>query len=384
MRTDQIRYVKTLEYYDGILLFEARDPIGGTYAASHIERVTGGDSYLLVGCDPERLRLHRHGMGELRGLLQDSAVFGWCRAELTSIDEPLTPVGELSTGPIPDDYLPGKGPSVAEYEVGNNVARRAQAEHKAVVEVSIDPPKSSEESLAPAATLVALLRRVETLTQRAALQSAVRDGEQDVAGLLKKGVGKLDVAEVSSGSVKVTFRELNVLGPHDKSPLAGALDYLDDMLENVGKSERVAAVAEEYNPGVVAAYAGLVRFLRDQRTGFSYTWSTPSSRTVSHRAISLSDARRLARELPNLKGDYLISEKVAVLNGILEMVDVSNKKWRLNDPTRGKVLGLVDWGGPGLNNITTGNEYSFGCREETKMDERKGQPVTRFYLIDIL
>ena len=33
----QIRYAKTLEYHGGIKVFEAKDPIGGTYLASMLE-----------------------------------------------------------------------------------------------------------------------------------------------------------------------------------------------------------------------------------------------------------------------------------------------------------------------------------------------------------
>ena len=383
MRADRIRHVRTLEYYDGILLFEARDPIGATYAASHIGPVEEGDVYLLVGCEPERLRLHRHGIGELRNLLQESADFGWCRAVLTDIDEPLTVIGEFHTRPIPDDYLPSAGPSFAEYDVVHEVARRARAERNTVVEISIDPPRIDREGLAPAATLVRLLRRIETLTQRAALHSVARDRGLDPATVAEERVGQLDVAEIARGSVKVTFQELNMPDPREESPLARALEYLDDMVESVGNSEDIAAAARTYNPGVVAAYAGLVRFLRDQRTGFSYTWSAPVGRTVSHRAISFSDARKLARELPTLKGDYLISERGVFLEGELEMADRSKGTWRLNDPVEGRQTGVVEGGGPDLGNLTIGNEYALACREEIRMDERRGLPTTTLYLLGI-
>lgn len=381
MRTNQIRYVRTLEYYEGILLFEARDPVGATYAASHIRQEPEGDLYLVVACDPERLSLLRHGVGSLRDLLQASAPFGWCLAVLTSLDEPLTVIEDIATSSIPDGYLPEAGPSDANYEADHEVSERAKAEHNTVVQLYIDPPKTVRKGLVPATTLVGLLRRIELLAQQAAVQATIIQNEgRGLESSVRKNLGQLEVVEIARGSVKITLQELNIPNPKEKSPLTLALEYTDSLFESVSDSDEIAETVKAYHPGVVNSFASLVRFLRDQKTGFSYTWSTPSTHGISHQAISLDQARELARRLPKLESGYLVSQRGIFLEGILEMADKTKKTWRLNDLRSGARTGFVDENGPDLASLVIGNRYVFSCREETRMDERKGQEVTRLYL----
>ena len=50
-----VKLTGILDYYDGIQLFAARDPIGGHYVCDMIDTVGDFDRYLVVGVRPDRL-----------------------------------------------------------------------------------------------------------------------------------------------------------------------------------------------------------------------------------------------------------------------------------------------------------------------------------------
>ena len=103
-----VKITEILDYYDGILVFVARDPIGGQYVASLIERTSQNDRYLVVGTRPERLTDLRNGKVELRTLLLEMPEGQWyITVPEGTLDDPMelepqsTPLGE-------SDYLPGE------------------------------------------------------------------------------------------------------------------------------------------------------------------------------------------------------------------------------------------------------------------------------------
>ena len=106
MKTAKITEI--LDYYDGILVFAAQDPIGGQYVASLIERTSQNDRYLVVGARPERLNDLRNGMVDLRTLLLEMPEGQWyITIPEGTLDDPM----ELEPQSMPlgeSDYLPGE------------------------------------------------------------------------------------------------------------------------------------------------------------------------------------------------------------------------------------------------------------------------------------
>ena len=102
-----VKITEILDYYDGILMFAAQDPIGGHYVASLIERTTENERYLIVGARPERLDDLRTGKVDLRTLLLETPGGEWyITTPEGTIDDPM----ELIHQPTPladSDYLPG-------------------------------------------------------------------------------------------------------------------------------------------------------------------------------------------------------------------------------------------------------------------------------------
>ena len=64
-----VKITEILEYYDGIQIFAARDPIGGHYIGDMIDTVGDYDRYAVVGVSPERLADFRNGQVDLRTVL---------------------------------------------------------------------------------------------------------------------------------------------------------------------------------------------------------------------------------------------------------------------------------------------------------------------------
>ena len=104
-----VKLAEVLEYYDGILLFTAQDPIGGNYICEAVDTVGDFDRYAVVGVRPERLEDFRAGRVDLRTLMLEAPEGEWyiTIADGTT-DDPL----KLEPQHVPlteTEYLPGEG-----------------------------------------------------------------------------------------------------------------------------------------------------------------------------------------------------------------------------------------------------------------------------------
>lgn len=104
-----IRPTKILDYYDGVLVFTAKDPAGGQYIGSIIDSDKGIDRYLVKGAAPERIKDLEAGRIDLRRLLLENPAAPWYLAyDGAAPDRPL----ELhpQDGPLAaTDFLPADG-----------------------------------------------------------------------------------------------------------------------------------------------------------------------------------------------------------------------------------------------------------------------------------
>src|SRR5258708_6614362 len=95
MSMKTIRFVRTLFYYDGPQVFEARDVIGGHYVAGLIEPQNGLDHYLVAGVGPTRFHQFRAGVIDLRRLLVEREEPEWYVATIEAgLDQPLRVVAQ--------------------------------------------------------------------------------------------------------------------------------------------------------------------------------------------------------------------------------------------------------------------------------------------------
>ena len=104
-----VKLTEILDYYDGIQIFAARDPIGGHYVCEMIDTVVDFDRYVVVGVRPERLDEFRTGEVDLRTLLLEAPDGEWFITIANgTIDDPLTLVPQQE--PLSEtEYLPDEG-----------------------------------------------------------------------------------------------------------------------------------------------------------------------------------------------------------------------------------------------------------------------------------
>ena len=104
-----IKLTDILEYYDGIQIFAAQDPIGGHYVGEMIDTVGDFDRYAVVGVRPERLDDLQVGRVDLRTIMLESPDGEWyITTAAGTIDDPLT-LEPQQTPLAETDYLPEEG-----------------------------------------------------------------------------------------------------------------------------------------------------------------------------------------------------------------------------------------------------------------------------------
>ena len=122
-----IRITEILEYYDGIQIFAARDPIGGHYIGEMIETVGDYDRYAVVGVCPERLADLRDGKVDLRTLLLEAPGGEWYTVMPEGeVDDPQKLIPQ-STPLAETGHLPGEGYFLGPKEAPDNGAAIARA-----------------------------------------------------------------------------------------------------------------------------------------------------------------------------------------------------------------------------------------------------------------
>ena len=121
MKAPEIRYTETLDYCDGIQLFAAEDATGGSYVAALVGLSEQADQYLVVGCEPENLRIFRSGAIDLKTLMERSAEQGWYIADVTDFGVPFSMSQQPGTV-IPKNLLPDDGMYLDEIQPDDDVA----------------------------------------------------------------------------------------------------------------------------------------------------------------------------------------------------------------------------------------------------------------------
>ena len=76
---------------------------------------------MVVGCEPESLRMFRSGGTDLKTLMEQSAKLGWYLAEVTGFDEPFS-IRSQPGHVIPKSLLPDAGMYLDEIPPDDNMA----------------------------------------------------------------------------------------------------------------------------------------------------------------------------------------------------------------------------------------------------------------------
>lgn len=365
----EIRYVSTLDYYDGILLFEAQDSIGGSYLATILEMGQDVDTYLMVRCRPDELRLFKQGEFELRQLFERSAQYGWFRAYLHSLNEPLT-VDYQTAETIPDNVLPEPGFRLDSADVAHEVARTARQDTSVVLQVVIDPREGVS-----AAALGTFLNSLQQFLNHIGGYCEGKDGE--LANFAQHTPRSYDMAvsELMAGSAKITLdRRFDAGLGGDVHPLTRALSTMHELFSAPASPQFIETLISTYGFRVAQSYLQLLLYLRSQRTGLTYTWASPLQSSLSHEFLTLDKVDWLAGALDwavNKEANFY-EETTDSFVGKLVMADLLSGRWRLDVYGEPKVIsGKVNGGIPKLETLILNNSYKFDCIVKTPRLPRK-------------
>ena len=374
-----ILHYRTLFYYDGPHVFEARDAIGGHYIAVMVgfeppdaagNAMRGqGERCLVAGVAPDRLRLFRSGAIDLRSLLLESVPSEHYLAAVDpAIDQPLR-LERLRTPLADSDFLPDPGFLLYDRPAEDHVLKEARERNNFVIELVTEPPEAASRHRIRVNTLAGILNRVQALVKYAcrAVIGTERRQDDDMLDV---------VVPASAGSFQVILEASNLpdlLGGHD---LGRALPRVDLLFENTANAGATLAVVKANRGHLAGAYLKLLRFLVRSGTGLRYSWAEPAFDRPVTRSVSRVDAGRLVEVLSTV--DRLASEKVTV-EGAFERFNRSSGAWGLLTE-EGRRTGKIASGGPSLDGLQVGGRYRFHCEEEIEEIDITGRESRTLYL----
>ena len=374
-----ILHHRTLFYYDGPHVFEARDAIGGHYVAVMVGSEPPGaaenapqeqgERCLVAGVAPDQLRLFRSGAIDLRSLLLESAPDEHYLATVDpAIDQPLA-LERLGTPIADSNFLPDPGFLLYDRPADDHVLREARERNNFVIELVTEPPEAASRHRIRVNTLAGILNRVQALVKYACRAATGTERRQDD--------DMLDVVvPASAGSFQIILEASNLpdlLGDHD---LGRALPRVDLLFENTANAGATLAVVKENRGHLAGAYLKLLRFLVRSGTGLRYSWAEPALDRPVTRSVSQVDAGRLVEVLSTV--DRLASEKVTV-EGAFERFNRSSGAWGLLTE-EGRRTGKIASGGPSLDGLQVGGRYRFHCEEEIEEIDITGRESRTLHL----
>ncbi len=376
MRT--IRHTKTLFYYDGPQVFEARDSIGGNYIGVMVEPEEAEDRFLIKGASPESLRLFRSGALDLRSLLLDTASDDWFLATAPGGFGESFVVSLQRDSLDNSGFLPEPGFLLHDQVTEDETLREARERNNLVMEVSVEPPEAAYEHRIRVSTLAALLNHVQTMVKHA-YGVALRDLSLETRRAIdKSNAHLLDVViPAAPGSFRVFFeasKETDLLG---QSEMARALERVDQLFEHAADPARALAIVKEHKGHLAGAYLRLLKFLVETRTGIRYSWAEPGFTRPKAGSVSETQARPLVDVLSGVSN--LAAEQVSFV-GKLEKGD-THGTWRISSP-EGDFSGKVRDGGPSMEGLKLGSTYRFSCLEEIEEVESTGREIRSLYLLE--
>ena len=288
-----------LDYYDGVLLFEARDLLGRHYIGMALGRTDGHDRYLVTRVRPERLRELRSGTLDLRTLFLEAPGGEWYIA-LTNGDPGDCVTLEPQEGNIADadDLLPLEGYTLDDGPIDGLALAEAIARRNVVFEFSVAPPETAHGHRVGMNTLGNLLLQVQSV-----VECAYRDAVQDLSSQAKRDLYPPDgylmdvVVPAAAGSFRVVLEAARAPDKFGYGGLVLGLQRLDAVFAAVEDPDLARDGLRKHQGRLAGSFIQLMQLLAASDTGINYSWAYPGSKVASYGGVSGADARRLAAAL---------------------------------------------------------------------------------------
>ena len=376
----RIFHHRTLFYYDGHQVFEARDAIGGHYVAvlASSELLPADqrparepvDRYLVTGVTPERLRQFRSGDIDLRSLLiesdQDERYLASADA---GIDQPLQ-LERFHMPLVTPGVLPAPGFLLHNGPAHDRVLKEARERNNLVIELIAEPPEATSQHRINASTLAGMLNLMQSVVKFAYV-AVTSDRHRSPSEHL------LDVVvPAAAGSFRVVLASSNDLDLFGGTDIGRALPRVDMLFEHTADPQATLAIVREHRGHLAGAYLKLLRFLVDCGTGLTYAWAEPKSESTISRAVSHTEAGHLTEALSSV--DRLTIENV-VLEGTFERFHRGKGLWGLHTE-EGYRSGRTHRNGPRLDGLKVGGHYRFHCDEEVQEMDVTGRETRKLIL----
>lgn len=372
-----VKAANILYYYDGPQVIEARDTIGGHYIAVMVAAEYNHDRYLVAGVDPERLRQFRSGMLDLRTLLTKSDTDEWFIGSAPVGPDQHMALHAQHTPLAHSDLLPDEGFVLHNQPSDDLALNEARARNNLVVEVTCNPPESTQGHRIRVHSFTGLLSHFQSMVSHA-YRAAVRD----LSSTTRRNIDLEDahlldvVVPAVAGSFRVVFEAAQVPDLFGLAELTRALERVDVLFEYADDPQRSLISLKQHRGHLAGSYLRLLDFLLQHDMGLSYSWAQPTSLNASFRSVSESQAQSLVEVLSEVSN--LGSESVTLI-GEFEKVNRGMRSWGLLTKER-VYSGRVKDGGPSLNGLRVGRRYKFVCVEEIEEVTGTGRESRTLYL----
>ncbi len=377
MRT--IRTTEILVYYDGVEVFAAQDTIGGNYIGMIVNSETGTHRYLVSGVAPERLRLFRNGVLDLRTLFLEAPGDEWFITQADGdLGQPLDLVPQ-SGSLLSTDLLPEEGFVLVDVVSDDLALRQARERNNVIFEFSAEPPETARGHRIRTTTLAGLLNHLQTL-----VKYAYRKALRDLPPLVRDQIDTTDahlmdvVVPAMPGSYRVVLEAARPPDMFGSGELVRALERLDVVFASTDDLDSVEQSLRPHQGHLARSYLNLLRYLSDHDTGLRYGWADPEFSGGRHGGVSMTVARKLVETISELTD---LTTETVTLVGEFNRVNMLSGQWGLSTD-EGRKVGKIRDDSPSLNGLTTGRHYRFECIEEIEVDAT-GRETHSLYLQDI-
>ena len=372
-----IRHAATLDYYDGPILFEGRDRIGGRYLAAAVDDADDGELlYAVVGVAPPELERFRGGLVDLREVMLEAGSNEWYVASYSSGTEGF----ELKPQETPfarSAYLPDEGYTL-DPAASSDVALldTAQRRDNLVIELRAEPPEGADGHRMHVHSLVQMLDLMQKLVGHG-YRAAVRELPRNLRSVtpVDEAVLMDVVIPAAAGSFCVLLEAASNDQECGGGELSRGLEVVDALFAGA-QARNGINVLRQTGGRLASTYMKMVNFVAEERVGFRYSWAEPAFSQVRRNSISVNRARRLR----DLMGEAVNQElpEVSVM-GRLVRADLKTGAWALESATE-VYKGTAGPNRSLLSGLVVGRDYRFLCTAEIETKRVTGKEARTFRL----
>lgn len=383
-RLGQLRLDTVFEYYDGPVLFSARNELGYAFLASAVEEAT----YLYVPISEDRLVSVRTGIVTLEeafGSPEVGTVFVVRTGDSGSVQE--VPVADIS-----NEWLPAAGEALdeaahtADEYSDEKLGLWAARQHRPLTALRLDQIESARRTEFPLRRAGELMQEFQELADVVAIEANPSTASQPEAAL----DSEFALVQVAAGSV--VFVVAPLLGDRMTYGPSPSMERIQDIVKaaNAGPRSFTQTIGEFHFRRTIAHVRDFFAALSDSGTGVRLINARPSGEVTSV-AVSVDrvreslDVLRWRTDLPtetlNIVGQLMALNFLRQTFSVVEAEATGGRKRprRWNGSIDGELL-------PQIQGIRVGGTERYRCRilEEQEMSEFTDTPERpRYRLVGI-